>query len=225
MEHSHIQQLENSLSLHNTRTMSLIKFVDYLKARYIVEDALYGYYGHDLYRVHKWWTFGRTQKSEINLVKNIKEKFGDGCVLAYGDWSSPVQIKGTVSSPTVGLRRMLSKHFTVIDVPEYNTTKTCCKCNEPLMKAFLYRKRRRKKEEENEDAKAYPVRGIRRCQNEECGVIVNRDYNAAINIRLNLLNHIKNGDWCERFKRKNNVRGSDDVSSRQDLAVSIELVC
>ena len=50
--------------------------------------------------------------------------------------------------------------------------------------------------------KLYPVRGIRRCKNEECGVIMDRDYNAAINIRRNLLHVIDNGEWLPRFSKK-----------------------
>ena len=88
----------------------------------------------------------------------------------------------------------------------------------------MYRKRRRKRKKENKeeeeedvDEKEYPVRGIRRCQNEECRVIMNRDYNAAINIRQNLLHYIQHGDWCPRFKRNQNTLGSDKtvVTSRQ----------
>ena len=42
-----------------------------------------------------------------------------------------------------------------------------------------------KTEEEQEKAKRYTIRSIRRCQNAECGVILNRDRNAAANIALN----------------------------------------
>jgi len=42
----------------------------------------------------------------------------------------------------------------------------------------------------DEENKLYPVRGIHCYNNEECGVIMNRDYNAAINIHQNLINYI-----------------------------------
>ena len=185
-----------------------------------------------MYRIHKWWTFGRRQKSEMKLIKNIKEKFGEDCILAYGDWSSSTQFKGTISSPTVGVRKLLSKHFTVIDIPEYKTTKTCCRCHQPTLGPHIWKTKtelRRKKKPDKLDEKmeikekmeieekkegSYPVRGIRRCQNEECGVIFNRDYNAAINIRLNLLHYIQHGDWCDRFKRKNTEFGAEIDSNR-----------
>jgi len=43
------------------------------------------------------------------------------------------------------------------------------------------------------------VRGLRRCQNEKCGVLWSRDYNAAINIRDNLLHHILHHSWNPLF--------------------------
>ena len=55
----------------------------------------------------------------------------------------------------------------------------------------------REKEEKKKE-----VRGIRRCQNEYCGVIMNRDYNAAINIRRHLLYRIEHGYWDPRFCKK-----------------------
>ena len=67
-----------------------------------------------------------------------------------------------------------------------------------------------------EAEKVYPVRGIRRCKNENCGVIMNRDYNAAINIRRNLLHFIENGDWLPCFsKKKKNLNKSQQQQQQQ----------
>ena len=35
----------------------------------------------------------------------------------------------------------------------------------------------------------------------DCAVLMNRDYNAAMNIRQNLLNYIQHQQWAERFTR------------------------
>ena len=64
--------------------------------------------------------------------------------------------------------------------------------------------------------KVYPVRGIRRCKNEECGVIMDRDYNAAINIRRNLLHFIDNGEWHPRFSKKK----KEEESQQEPAAAS-----
>ena len=54
------------------------------------------------------------------------------------------------------------------------------------------------------------LRGIRRCNNEECGgpnahhrLLWNRDHNAAINIRNNLLHRLKHNRWDPLFSAVN----------------------
>jgi hypothetical protein len=119
-------------------------------------------------------------------------------------------MKGLIPSQTCGLRRMLEKHFTVVDTPEWNTTKTCSKCEEgemkPCMKRFHPNPKRTKGE--NSTCK-FDVRGLRRCNNENCRVFINRDYNAAINIRSNLVHYIKHGRWDSRFTSKPKDTGTE----------------
>ena len=167
-----IQLLEDSLSVHNSRTVYKDRFVEYLKSRFLVEEQLYTYYQHEIFRVHRWWSYQNKQRSESNLMKKIKEKFGEKCVLAYGDWSASQQMHGLIPSPTSGIRKKLEKHFQVISVQEYNTTKTCSKCKEKTMVApFLKRRRKRNKEDDNDDGgREYSVQGIYHCKNDSCRV-------------------------------------------------------
>ena len=37
-------------------------------------------------------------------------------------------MRGLIPSPTSGIRKLLGKHFDVVDVCEYNTTQTCNRC-------------------------------------------------------------------------------------------------
>ena len=199
------------------------------------------------------WSYNQKRKSEPKLVKMIKEKFdpsgnGSNIVLAYGNWKETQQMKGLMPSPTTGIKWTLMQHFKVVTVPEYNTTITCSKCNQPTMDSFLSRphhqwKKRRKwwhqvpspsmlpllpegsesttatateavlaatstisstttaggEGDQMEAEKVYPVCC---CKNEYCGVIMDRDYNAAINIQRNLLHFIENGDWLPCFSKK-----------------------
>jgi hypothetical protein len=76
------------------------------------------------------------------------------------------------------------------------------------------KKKKKKKEEEEmeveeeeddstEEMEMVPKRGIRRCDSATCGGRRwNRDLNAAINIRANLMHAIDNGGrWHAKFKR------------------------
>ena len=103
-------------------------------------------------------------------------------------------MKGLESSPTSSFRNRLAKKVKVILVPEYYTTKTCSKCLgslEPDPTRTFKRK----------DGAFVPLRGIRRCHNEKCGGFLrwNRDYNAAINIRTNLMYYLKHDVWHPSF--------------------------
>ena len=67
-------------------------------------------------------------------------------VLAYGNWKETRQMKGCQPSPTTtGIKRTLMQHFKVVTVPEYNTTITCSKCNQPTMDSFIERVRKKRK--------------------------------------------------------------------------------
>jgi hypothetical protein len=58
------------------------------------------------------------------------------------------------------------------------------------------RKRLRKKKKDGKE-EWVPVWGIRRCNSATCGGLRrwNRDHNAAINIRVNLLHYFESGAW------------------------------
>jgi len=89
LENPTIQKLEDQLSQCNSRTVKMEKFQEYLKTRFEIEEKLYSYYSNKMYRIHKWWSFRRKQKSESKLIQDIQNKFGKDkdFVLAYGRWN------------------------------------------------------------------------------------------------------------------------------------------
>ena len=119
-----IQELEDKLSKTNSRTSSEDKFKEYIKTRFQVQEELYKHYEEQIYRIYRFKAYQNKQKSEWKLIENIREKFGPNPILAYGSWNNPYQLKGCNPAPTCGIRRKLSHHFEVINVPEAYTTKT-----------------------------------------------------------------------------------------------------
>jgi len=207
------QELESSLSLVCSKSTTIKGFQTYMEARFRVQDKLYEYYSNFMFRIHQWERYKRSKRFEYHMVKQIQEKFGRDCVLAYGTWNRNSQMKGLIPSQTCGMRRALSKKFTVINTPEAYTTKTCSKCFEGTMEKCLSRLHPNpKKKRENPDAKI-DVRGLRRCNNEKCRVYFNRDYNAAINICSNLLYRIHHESWNPKFTRQ--VRIQDEITQQE----------
>jgi hypothetical protein len=191
------QELEDKISQTNSRSPSLEDFQDYLKARFEVQDQLYLFYSDMRFRIYRWWSFQRKQKSESTLVRHIQKTFGSNLVLAYGTWNNPNQMNGLIPSPTCGMRKLLSRHFRVVDTCEYNTTKKCSLCETGWVEPVL--KRNHPKLLKKGIIRSMDVRGLRRCNNEECAAYVNRDHNAACNIRSNLLHYIQHGTWHPTF--------------------------
>ena len=79
---------------------------------------------------------------------------------------------------------------------------------------------RAKTEEETKRAERFSVRGLRRCQNEDCAVYHNRDYNAAFNIGV----RFKTLFWPHLYATANRGPpiGTDEVDATLS-ALSAEL--
>jgi len=211
-----VGEAETVLSTTNSRSMSVEGYLKYIQARHQQQALLYKHYQTLDHRVIRWWKYRKRQQSESTLVGNIKEKFGKDPVIAYGSWSRTTQMRGLIPSPVIGMQKLLAKHFDVVVVPEYNTTQTCSKCMKGKMcevlkrpcprckslqtkvdstEVVLCKRCKRKGQQKMED-----VRGLRRCNNEDCAVYMNRDYNAAMNIRCNLLHYVNTGQWHPSFR-------------------------
>lgn len=191
-----IQELENSLSETNSRSPSLRPFEEYLIVRFHVQEEMYAHYTNNIFRIYRWQTWKDRRRSEDKFINRIGETFGNDCVLAYGTWSTWHGMKGLPSSPTTGLRRRIAQRYWVVDTCEYRTTKTCSRCQKEVT-ADSTRKFTKK------DGEIVPLRSIRRCNNvnQTCEGFLrwNRDHNAAINIRANLLHWIQHGKWDPSF--------------------------
>ena len=78
----------------------------------------------------------------------------------------------------------------VVVVNERNTTKCCHLCQTETQKFFTYKKKEDRETlgsvHETRVPNGREIHGLRRCQNVLCKVWLNRDYNAAINIRNKL---------------------------------------
>jgi len=134
-------------------------------------------------------------------VQKVVDTFGADAVLAYGNGTGFHALPGIESTPTTGLKRRLAQRLEVHTVPEYKTSCTCSYCL-----GHVKGDRNRNKlitDRRTGLPKRVPVRGIRRCNSVQCGghKLWNRDHNAAINIRRNLLHKIQHGQWYPPFTR------------------------
>jgi len=168
--------------------------VGYLQERRSGWSALQDFYEDRIYRTRSWRKFRKRQQSFATLVQRIAAlRTGpEPLVLAYGSWTKRISPRGVAPCIGIGLRRKLSKHFAVAITPEHYTSQTCALCLDAAAPFHDLEARRRAEmlarattPEEQKKAKYHTIRGIRRCQNEDCGAILHRDRNAAACIALN----------------------------------------
>jgi hypothetical protein len=124
-------------------------------------------------------------------------------VVAYGNGNGFHALRHSAPSPTAGLRRRLCakahQGLLVISTPEYRSSKMCSRCQRELQEDPTRTRQKTVVEDDGEiEIRKYvPVWSIRRCNSATCGGLRrwNRDHNAAINIRANLLHYLSSGTW------------------------------
>jgi hypothetical protein len=165
--------------------------------------VLYAHYAKPIHRIVRWYNWRDRRSSEDKFAQRVVNEFGVDAIIAYGDSSGWHALPGLAPSPTTGLRKRLraKQHqgLQVVDVPEAFTTLTCSSCGGRTAPDLTRATRKR------QDGTLISPRGIRRCNSEQCGGLRwNRDHNAAINIRTNLLYRMAHGRFDPRFARHAN---------------------
>jgi hypothetical protein len=152
-----INDIESELSDYNSKSTYLNTFLNYVTIKNKTNNKLFEKYENLIFRKLKWYGYINRQRSEERLVNNIKKTYGDDVVLMMGDWSISKQFKNFISTPMIGLKRMLGDHFDVINVDEYNTSKINYKTHEENKNLYLHitkytkeeRKEQKKKQKKN----------------------------------------------------------------------------
>ena len=125
---------ERELAELNSRSSYSNRASDYFRCRRTHLHALREFYSNITYRIRRWRTFQKDQKSIAGVINGLKRMVSSDTkvpVLAYGSWaraSATFNPKGIAPCIGIGLRRRLSKEFIVVDTPEHYTSKTCSKC-------------------------------------------------------------------------------------------------
>lgn len=145
-------------------------------------------------------------RSKATLAKICQRIAGDNNVktlVGFGDYSQQHGlIKSHPTTPILRLKRELHKYCKVVGVDEYNTSKTCSLCNNPIE---LYRNRifRKNKGVLEQKARMSNIHSVIRCKTNECKLCcMDRDINASKNILGLLLTQFRGEDRPVCFKPK-----------------------
>jgi hypothetical protein len=176
---------EEALCLYNSKAPSLQAFSAFAaeRRRQLREcPDIRAFYDQIEHRNRRRKTRIKMQQSEARLFQRLGAMHQPNddrqLVLAYGAWGlvagrpNMVGNKGNPPVIGVGLMKKLALRFLVVPTPEHYTSKTCFACGGLCGPHPTLRNSKTNRE----------IRGLRVCQNEDCGLHFNRDKLGARNI-------------------------------------------
>jgi hypothetical protein len=168
--------LIQELSEASPKGASLEKFNVYLASWNKNKDALWEEYTKKRWREQRLRLYGGKKRVFSKFLNRLESKEeGVETILAFGSAKFAPGGKGEVSVPTTRSFKECSYRFPTLSIDEFRTSRISYK-NDQLLRSVG---------KLNDEGKVVTVRGLLWCQstNENVGKFVNRDLNAALNIR------------------------------------------
>ena len=181
-------------------------FKEYVLQRQKEEHKLYNFYSNKIYRKLKFGVYIKTLQSENKLVKKVRDKFGNNCVIVFGNWNRRKGFRNNAPTPSIGMKRLFREHgFEVYIIDEYKTSSVCRECKGDV-ENFMRRPNPKPYETYNdkkqEKGKERLVHGLLRCKNESCSKLWNRDILGSQNIQDKGYCILKGEELPTCFQRK-----------------------
>ena len=194
-----IYEIENTLSIYNSKTCDIEKFKKYIEEKNKVNEKLFNLYENEKFRQYKWYSYINKKRTEDNMNNLIINKYGKNINLIYGDWCMTKQMRNFISTPNLGIKRKLAKKFNIYNIDEYRTSCLYYKTEEKGDNFYITDKINKKR-------KLHSVLTFKMETTEnECKKIridcINRDYNGCINIRKIFHSYMKNETRPLRYCR------------------------
>jgi hypothetical protein len=195
-----IIEKETTLSNYNSRTLNQDKYSNYITNKTILNNELKEFYQKPLFRKLAFRRFIRTKQSEVKLLNEIENTYltkeeikqGKKIVILHGDYSRTTQMKGCISTPNIGMKKLLLSRFDIVEVNEFNTSKLYNKSLKEMENVIVRKKKHKKSLHEILTPK----------EETKCRIFVNRDTNACKNILLLGKCYLESQMRPEQFTRK-----------------------
>ena len=175
-----IIEKETELSKFNSKTLKIDEYKKFITNKNKLNNNVKTFYNNILFRKLNFRRFTRTKQSEEVLLNEIENKFlskedkknNKKILILHGDYSRTSQMKGTISTPNIGFKKLLLKRFEMFEINEYNTSKLYNKTFKELENVSV----RKNKHKKHLHEILTPQEKTERC------IFVNRDKNACKNI-------------------------------------------
>lgn len=192
---------ESELSFCNSSSCDIETVKKYIQTKTKLIKNIKGHYNDTIYRKQKWFAFINRQRSEAKMINNFKKKFGDGSktIILMGDFQENNHMKYKEPTKGKGFRNLFKKAgYNVFLVDEYNTSKIC-HVNGNEMENF----REIKNPRVFAKKKTKLCHGLLRSKTvpNNKSIIMNRDTNGSLNIRLKGILRLLNKKCTGKLRR------------------------
>ena len=128
---SGIVKKEEILSKCCSKTCDTEKFKEYIKTKEQLRKEIEEFYLNEKFRKFRMRVFINTKRSEQKMINSIKNKYTINNtykkrvkkpLIVIGNWCISKQMRNMISSPCIGLKRILNKNFNMITMDEFRTS-------------------------------------------------------------------------------------------------------
>lgn len=165
-----IQKELQLLSNVSSKKPSVAGFLEYLNVHLGVEDALWNEYTKKRWARQRFALYGGKQRSFAKFCNKLQGKNREDPVIAFGSAKFSSGGKGELSVPTTRAYKEISYRFSTRPTCEFRSSRVSWK-DETILDAV------------GVSGTNVPVRGLLWCRSTNGNKFVNRDLNAAMNIR------------------------------------------
>ena len=195
-----IVEKEKKSPNYNSRTLNQEKYKHFITNKTILNNEVKEFYQKPLFRKLAFRRFIRTKQSEVKLLNEIENTYltkeeikqGKKIAILHGDYSRTTQMKGCISTPNIGMKKLLLSRFDIVEINEFNTSKLYNKSLKVMENVSVKRKKHKKSLHEILTPK----------EETKCRIFVNRDVNACKNILLLGKCYLESQTRPEEFTRK-----------------------
>lgn len=189
-----ISKIENELSSYNSKSVNYKKFKKFIKKKNELNKVLLEKYQNEIFRKYKWYGYINRKKAETDLIRDIKNTFGQDVNIFFGDWSCGKAMRGLISSPNLGLKRKLAEYYPIYNLDEFRTS--CINHKTETLTENIYLPDKKGKSRKIHSILTYQT------ENKRLGCI-NRDENSVNNMIKLIKYYFEYKDRPEVFKRGN----------------------
>ena len=208
-----ISNIENTLSIYNSKTCNIEKFKKYIEEKNKINDKLFNLYENEKFRQYKWYAHINKKRCEDNMLNIIENKFGKYAKIIMGDWCIKKQMRNFISTPNIGIKRKLNERFDVFNIDEYRTSCLHNKTEEKCDNLYL-------SDKANKLRKLHSVLTFQ-MENNGRGCI-NRDYNGCLNMKKIFNSFMTDGIRPNRYSRGYNLIKNTNTSLEGSNGIRLE---